>query len=548
MWTVILAICLIFCSVSSLYAVTPQELDEAVNATATNIYKTVKDPQVGSLGGEWAVLGLARSSFDVPDSYYEGYYKTVEEYVKACQGILHEKKYTEYSRVILGLTAAGYDPRNVAGYDLTLPLADFDHTIEQGINGPIWALIALDSINYPIPLNPDARIQADRELYIDEILRQELPGGGWNLTAGANGIIGPEEKADPEVTGMALQALAKYTDRADVKRAAEEALTCLSAMQNSDGGYTSWGGDNMESTVQVIVALTELGVALDDPRFVKKGQTLLDNLLTYWQADAGFKHTLAGGGNSQMSTEQGFYALAAAQRAQSGKSSLYRMNDAEKRAGAPHTVTDAFGLSGRHPDVKQTQILAATPDKAFTDISAHKNKSVIEALASRGIISGMGDAAFAPDKTMTRAEFASIVVRSLGLTPQSGTVFTDIPSSAWHAGYISTAASYGIVSGVGNGRYDPEGTITRQEAAVMVTGAAKLCGMDNQLSSAAIRDILAQFSDYVDAADWAQGSLAFCYQQNILDQSDLEIMPMEAIKRGEIAQMLFNMLTQAKLL
>ena len=543
-----MAICLIFCSVSSLYAVTPQELDEAVKATATNIYKTVKNPQVGSLGGEWAVLGLARSSFDVPDSYYEGYYKTVEEYVKECQGILHEKKYTEYSRVILGLTAAGYDPRNVAGYDLTLPLADFDHTIEQGINGPIWALIALDSINYPIPLNPDARIQADRELYINEILRQELPGGGWNLTAGANGIIGPEEIADPEVTGMALQALAKYMDRADVKRAAEEALACLSAMQNSDGGYTSWGGDNMESTVQVIVALTELGVALDDPRFVKKGRTLLDNLLTYWQAEAGFKHTLAGGGNSQMSTEQGFYALAAAQRAQNGKSSLYRMNDAEKRAGAPHMVTDAFGLSGRHPDVKQTQILAATPDKAFTDINAHKNKSVIEALASRGIISGMGDAAFAPDKTMTRAEFASIVVRSLGLIPQSGTVFTDIPSSAWHAGYISTAASYGIVSGVGNGRYNPEGTITRQEAAVMVAGAAKLCGMDNQLSSAAIRDILAPFSDYVDAADWAQGSLAFCYQQNILDQSDLEIMPTEAIKRGEIAQMLFNMLTQAKLL
>ena len=86
-----MAICLIFCSVSSLYAVTPQELDEAVNATATNIYKTVKDPQVGSLGGEWAVLGLARSSFDVPDSYYEGYYKTVEEYAMACQWILHEK-------------------------------------------------------------------------------------------------------------------------------------------------------------------------------------------------------------------------------------------------------------------------------------------------------------------------------------------------------------------------------------------------------------------------------------------------------------------------
>jgi len=64
---------------------------------------------------------------------------------------LHERRYTDYSRVILGLTAAGYDPRAFAGYDLTLPLADFDKTIWQGINGPVFALIALDSGNYSNP-------------------------------------------------------------------------------------------------------------------------------------------------------------------------------------------------------------------------------------------------------------------------------------------------------------------------------------------------------------------------------------------------------------
>lgn len=99
---------------------------------------------MGSIGGEWAVLGLARSGYAVPEEYYQNYYQTVEEYVKACGGVLHETKYTEYSRVIIVLTAIGKDPTNVAGYNLLTALGDYDKTIWQGTNGPIWALIALD--------------------------------------------------------------------------------------------------------------------------------------------------------------------------------------------------------------------------------------------------------------------------------------------------------------------------------------------------------------------------------------------------------------------
>ena len=185
-------------------------VDAAVNAAAEYMLATVKNPQVDSVGGEWAVIGLARSGYAVPDSYYAGYYRTVEQYVKDHKGALHEKKYTEYSRVILGLTAAGYDPRDVGGYDLTLALGDFDKTIWQGINGPIWALIALDSLVYAIPANPGAKTQATREMYIAEILRRQTPDGGWNLTAGSSGAVDAKEKADADLTGMALQALAKY--------------------------------------------------------------------------------------------------------------------------------------------------------------------------------------------------------------------------------------------------------------------------------------------------------------------------------------------------
>lgn len=82
----------------------------------------------------------------------------------------------------------------------------------------------------------------------------------------------------------------------------------------------------------------------------------------------------------------------------------------------------------------------------------------------------------------------------------------------------------------------------------MVARAANLCGMDTSLTETAVRDMLAQFTDYTQCADWSKESLAFCYQEDILSQDDLEIQPQTAIKRCEIAEMIYRMLQQAKLL
>lgn len=544
--SLLLAAVLVLSLSGTVFATAPQAVvDAAVADTAQYITMTVKAPQVGSIGGEWAVIGLGRSGCAVPENYYSNYYQTVVKYVKACDGVLHEKKYTEYSRLILGLTAAGYDARDVGGYNLTTALGDFDKTIWQGINGPIFALIALDSGNYSVPQNPEAATQATRDLYVDEILRRQLSDGGFSLFGGGDSSAA-DEKSDPDITGMALQALAKYQDRADVKQATEKAIACLSALQDSKGGYASWGVANSESCVQVIVALCELGISLDDPRFVKNGNTLVDNLLTFYLKGKGFLHTVDGSGSNQMATEQGFYALVAAQRAMNGKNSLYRMDDVVKAANTGTTAPPTVGLAGKNPDVQVVPIIE--PGKTFPDILAHENQPAMEALAARGIINGKTETAFDPDATMTRAEFAAIVVRGLGLTPKASTIFTDVPANEWYADYIGTANTSGIVTGTSPTTFNPMGTITRQEAATMAARAARLCGMDTAVDTGEVRDVLAQFGDYVQSADWARAPLAFCYREDILSQEALEILPMAKIKRCEIAQMLYNLLAVSELL
>lgn len=292
-------------------------LADTIDQTGEFLHSSVADPTFGSVGGEWLVMGLARSSLEIPTEYYETYFQNLSAYTAQQGGVLHAKKYTEYSRVILAVTAIDQDPADVGGFNMLQPLTDFEQTVFQGINGPIFALLALDCGNYEIPENTMGSTQATRDLYVDYIINAQLENGGWSLMGG---------EAEIDVTAMALQALANYQDRKDVAEAVEKGLAVLSERQNDQGGYQYNAAESVssESVSQVIVALAELGIALDDPRFVKNGNTLLDALMQFQQADGGFAH-LMDGETDLLATEQAFYALVAANRVAQGETSLYRM-------------------------------------------------------------------------------------------------------------------------------------------------------------------------------------------------------------------------------
>ena len=292
-------------------------LADTIDQTGEFLHSSVADPTFGSVGGEWLIMGLARSGLEISDEYYEIYFQNLCAYTAQQGGVLHAKKFTEYSRVILAVTAIGRDPADVGGFNMLQPLADFEQTVFQGINGPIFALLALDSGNYEIPENTVGSTQATRDLYVDYIINAQLENGGWSLMGG---------EAEIDVTAMALQALSKYQDRKDVAEAVEKGLAILSDRQNENGGYQFSAGEQVscESVAQVIVALAELGISLDDPRFVKNGKTLLDGILQFQCSDGGFSH-LMDGETDLLATEQAFYAMVAANRVAQGESSLYLM-------------------------------------------------------------------------------------------------------------------------------------------------------------------------------------------------------------------------------
>lgn len=337
---------------------------EYLNKALANIKKKVPTPTIGSSSGEWAVLALARGNADVLNSYYDGYYDRVVAYVRAniSSGKLNADKSTDNARIALALTAIGEDPTSVGGHNLLTALDDVTYDLKQGVNGPIWALIALDSKNYT---------SSSRDELIEAILGNRTSDGGWALDGNAT---------DVDMTAMAIQALAPYyKSNKNVQDAVDAALAWLSSKQSIiDGGFSSWGNANAESCAQVIVALSALNIDADtDSRFVKNGHSALENLLTFEQADGSFLHTLPGSDNdnNQMSSEQGTYALVAYDRYVNNRNSLYNMSDVQKREDAnAQEVIDMIDAIGTVDEYSYDAIAEAR--NAYNKLSAADKKKV----------------------------------------------------------------------------------------------------------------------------------------------------------------------------
>ncbi len=267
------------------------------------------------IGSDWIVLGLIRSGMEINEDYYQLLVAYIRENADE-QMRLHKAKSSDNSRTILILTALGYDATDVEGYNLVAGLNSMEYICKQGINGAFWALIALDSGNYPAPGET-----VTREKLVQTILDAQLSDGGWALSG---------ETSDPDMTGMALQALTPYYEAqtaSDVNKAVEDALAYLSRIQNSDGSFSAGNVPTAESSAQVIVALTALGIDPDtDERFLKNGASALDALLKFYVPGEGFAHIMDGGVNG-VATEQGYYALTAYDRFLNSKTRLYDMTD-----------------------------------------------------------------------------------------------------------------------------------------------------------------------------------------------------------------------------
>jgi len=337
---VFLGAVLLFCS---LFSVSYAESDSnalrgyinSVFSAKLNYFYFFNEEDAGTTTCDWIAFSMARYSAVYSDGERSFYFDApLSEYAEAAEknlrdfyentGITASAKLTEYFRTSIVLTALGKDVSDIVKAATLYNSASLSRLAVLTL---AYSLIALNMTD----ISEDGNCVHTKADYVDRLLSLRHDDGGWSLSAMMGG------GSDVDVTSMVLQALAPYykEGRADVVSAVDEALDFLSKRQRGSGDFVSYGIFNTESTAQVIVALTELGIdVLSDPRFIKDGATPLDGLLLYRLSDGSFMHSFTfdsdnssviPGTYNYLATDQASYALVALWRQQAGLNSLYNM-------------------------------------------------------------------------------------------------------------------------------------------------------------------------------------------------------------------------------
>lgn len=221
----------------------------------------------------------------------------------------------------------------------------------------------------------------------------------------------------------------------------------------------------------------------------------------------------------------------------------------EERGGARHVPTQIVTIDG----ITYAQIMSLTNstyavirnDVAYSDVERHWAMDAINDMGSRMIVSGIGGGLFQPDRDMTRAEFAAIIVRALGLQQEEGaSAFADVTVTDWYHEAIKTAYAHRLISGFEDGSFRPEERVTREQAMVIIARAMKLAGLEG---SAASEALLPRFADAGTVSAWATSGIADSLQAGIVTgRSEAVLAPQDFVTRAEVAVMVRRLLLNAE--
>jgi hypothetical protein len=194
--------------------------------------------------------------------------------------------------------------------------------------------------------------------------------------------------------------------------------------------------------------------------------------------------------------------------------------------------------------------VVVTHSTTFSDVANHWSAQAINEMSARMIVKGTGDGQYRPSQMITRAEFAAVLVRGLGLPRTTGdTSFSDVTARDWYSDAVQTAASNQLIAGYEDGTFRPNDTITREQAMVIIARAMTLTGLEATLPSIAVDETLLPYTDADSASAWALNGIARNLQAGVVyGKSHDTLAPLESVTRAEVAVIIRRLLQQSDLI
>ena len=184
----------------------------------------------------------------------------------------------------------------------------------------------------------------------------------------------------------------------------------------------------------------------------------------------------------------------------------------------------------------------ALPSKGFTDLTSHAwAADAINELAEKGIIKGTSETTFSPANNITRADFAILLVRAFGLSSDNTENFADVLDTDYFAKELAIARNCGIVGGIGDNKYAPRNTITRQDMMVIVYRALSSTLVGEGLRALPLTDEVS-YPDFDTVADYAKEAVAFLISEDLVNGKNGLIDPTSYTTRAEVAVLIKRIL------
>ncbi len=376
-------------------------------------------------------------------------------------------KITDLSLAVINASILGLNPEDIGGYNLIEQIYKHENLKMQGINGPIFSLLALNTGEYASLDKTNNTIES----IIQTIIEEQNDDGGFSL------IKGNESSVD--ITSFALTALVPYKENKGINTVIEKAYKWLSDFQKEKGGYLSYEGiENSESLSWAIIAKTSLAIdCLND----------VQELYTYINKDGSFSH-IKGGEADLIASQQGLMALLAYKSYINNNEGIFKVKKEKFKE-------DNF--------------------KDIEDVSDWALEYINRG-CEYGIIKGDINGEIRPKDNITRAEFTAMIVRLKGLEGKDyeKDLFQDVKKDAWYYQDIMIALDEGIIQGKSPYLFEPETTITREEIAVILSRIMPKEELSNPLPK-----------DIDEVSTWAKDGVKQIYTLGIMSGDGINFNP-----------------------
>ena len=292
----------------------------------------------GTSNGDWSAIALMLSDCDFDKTRY---INALKQYVTGKYELndkLSRTKSTEWHRIAIAVNLAGEDATDFNGINLINDGIFYRENLgRQGLNGYVWALIAVCSGDFEEPYEAFNT----KNSIINEILFRQNSDGGFSVSG---------NNSSCDMTAMTLYALSFFQNREEVSVAINKALDYLSDIQNDDGSFSESGIPNAESTAQVIIALSALGKDIKSDDCFSRA---FDGLMLF-KTDDGFSHIAAGETNT-IATYQGMCAVIAAEKPRAIYSKTNTHEHIDSSVESPNVVDEVSVSETETETINTTQ-------------------------------------------------------------------------------------------------------------------------------------------------------------------------------------------------